>query len=232
MGAGKVQKSIVEQTLQILSLNFTNIRLFPVIDPRSEHANRMFDLMKSLPTRFAGFGIYPNIGYTADDYRLERFWKWANDNDKAVIIHCTDTTPVYYRGSDLDKLLEPIKNLFFYEHHKSKKLRCGNFCHPYFGIQMARKYTNVNVSFAHAGGSNNHFWQFINRATTSFKNVYFDTSSTVKNKKQFNDLYCQVNAPEKMLCGYDWFMSTINIEQDLTNIYMDFMPNIKNFLRE
>ena len=232
MGAGSVQKDIYTQTTQILDLGFKNIRLFPVIDPRSKQRDAMLKLMWDNPKSFAGFGIYPNIGYTADDYRLREFWEWAEANSKSVMIHTTDTSPVYYRGKDLETLLQPIKHYFFFNDVKCKKLRCGNFCHPYFGIEQAKKYTNVNVSFCHAGGSNKEFWSYINNSSKSFKNVYFDTSSTIKTKEEFFALVDATKNTDKILVGYDWFMSTLELEDEMRSIFVPYMTNTANFLRE
>lgn len=229
MGAGNVKVTLLEQlsTLLLLKIEYPQLILFPVIDPRNKDLDEIYKTMRKCIGKLGGFGFYPNIGYTLLDKRLDKFFGLLNDNKKACIIHTTDTTPVYYKGNDLRKLLQPLKKYFFYKEYRNNKKACGNFCHPHFVVERAKIYTDTNFVFAHFGGDNMTFRGYILKIIQSFENCYADDSSTFEENTV--DLIKYRNDPKickKILGGSDWYMNSLaKKSEQLTIINKEFAYN-------
>ena len=118
MGAGKPKKPFDQQMLELHELKTNRpekIHPFLFIDPRRKKAgiknffeyNIVGDHVK--PTDdcfvkeymedklFAGFKIYPALGYFPFDERLLPLWKYAADNCIPIMTHCIRGV-IYYRG--------------------------------------------------------------------------------------------------------------------------------------
>lgn len=235
MGAGEVEKGILEQfgELLLLKKKYPQLILFPVIDPRNEDLETIYMVMKNHIDKIGGFGFYPNIGYTIMDERLDKFFSLLNIYKKACIIHTTDTTPVYYRGSDLEKLLDPLRKYFFFNKTSNKKLACGNFCHPHFVTERAKQYQNINFSIAHFGGVNKSMRFYTLKAIEQYENIYADVSYTFENDVE--DLKQYLTIPKinrKILPGRDFYMNTlIKSNGQLARINNNLQENAKKWLR-
>jgi len=235
MGAGNVKVSLIKQLYTLLRLkkDYPQLILFPVIDPRNKEIDSIYHVMSAHINEIGGFGFYPNIGYTLEDERLDRFFELLNDNKKSCIIHCTDTTPVYYKGNDLQKLIYPLRKYYFFKDSKSKKELCGNFGHPSFIVQRAIKYKNINFSAAHFGGENKSWRSYLINVIENHSNIFVDTSFTFEtDSTQLEEYILNPRINRKILPGRDWYMNiTENCTSNIASINKKLQKNVENWLR-
>lgn len=235
MGAGKVEKTILQQFYELLELKkeYPQLLLYPVIDPRNENLSSIYNTMVAHIKDIAGFGFYPNIGYTVTDWRLDKFFELLDSYGKSCIIHCTNTSPVYYKGKKLESLLRHLKSYYFYKDSNDTKELCGNFMHPYFTIERAIKHRNVNFNLAHFGGEDKYIRELVLNAIEFIDNIYADISSTFEN--DCSDLEKYIKNPKlnkKILPGRDWYMSVIlKNNPRMKGIENKLQENAKKFLR-
>lgn len=118
MDAGKISKEgdYENQMLQLKSIKNNHPEALPFIfiDPRRDNVGYQ-DFMKWRPDndkviledcfikkyiedeKFAGFKIYPALGYFPFDEKLLALWKYAADNGIPIMTHCIRGT-IFYRG--------------------------------------------------------------------------------------------------------------------------------------
>jgi hypothetical protein len=232
MGAGKVKKNFIKQVAEFLELvkDRDSIRVLLMVDPRVPYINELYNLYASRINEFAGIKIYPNIGYSITDTRLKRFFDVSEN--KVVTVHCTDSTPVFYKGDDLQRLLEPIKHYHFYKDSKNRRELCANFAYPHLTMIVAQQYPKINFNLAHFGGNNKEWIRCIIKGANNLNNVYYDISSTYKTKEDYQSLIIT----DKTLYGNDWDMSLLNKSEDIENCLgivklRKLENNYKNFLK-
>lgn len=120
MDAGKVKPSgnyqtQMEKLKKIKQKNPNTIHPFVFVDPRREHVGSS-DFFKWKnnngeviledcfikdyieKANFAGFKIYPALGYFPFDEKLLPLWKYAADNSLPIMTHCIRGT-IFYRGN-------------------------------------------------------------------------------------------------------------------------------------
>ncbi|MEO7922323.1 MAG: hypothetical protein ABIR30_01460 [Chitinophagaceae bacterium] len=117
MGAGKPGRPYHEQMEMLASIKKNHpgdIYPFLFVDPRRTHAGgKLFFSYKVINQKvvledcfvkdfieskdFAGFKIYPALGYFPFDERLLPIWKYAADNGIPIMTHCIRGV-IYYRG--------------------------------------------------------------------------------------------------------------------------------------
>lgn len=207
MGAGNIEKTIYKQTLELIKLKKEfDILLFVMVDPRRKDIDYLYKFIKLHLKNIAGLAFYPNIGYTVNDSRLDRFYELIKG--KAVMIHCTDSTPVYYQGNDLKELLKPIRNNFYFVESRKRKELCGNFAHPHFISLVAEKYRDVNFNVCHFGGTNQSWRNWVLMLIKQ-PNIYTDVSYTFEANQDKLNKYLKTALKEKILPGDDFYMNSI-----------------------
>jgi predicted TIM-barrel fold metal-dependent hydrolase len=120
MDAGKVKPSgnyqtQMEKLKKIKQKNPNTIHPFVFVDPRREHVgyadffkwknNNGEVILEDCfvkdyieKANFAGFKIYPALGYFPFDEKLLPLWKYAADNNLPIMTHCIRGT-IFYRGN-------------------------------------------------------------------------------------------------------------------------------------
>lgn len=123
MDAGNLKKEgsyeVQMNELKSLKKNHPEVHPFVFVDPRREHVGyKEFFKWKAENNKvvledcfikeymeqenFAGFKIYPALGYFPFDEKLLALWKYAADNGIPIMTHCIRGT-IFYRGTKKDE---------------------------------------------------------------------------------------------------------------------------------
>lgn len=231
--AGKVNRKYEDQLKELVALKQAgeDILIYFFAEPRDPEN---FDLLLKYEKYIAGLKMYPNWGYFPYDSRLDKYYKWCEDNNKSVVFHCTPETPIYYRGKDLEYLL----NEGFYQYNKdwSNKRKCGHFADPRGVVYVAKKYSKVLMSMAHMGSKEEvlkyakyekSWTHTILEACKTLPNVYTDISFCSYDDKVLSIVKKLMQDPilkYKILYGSDFYMNSVFKEQK------EFYENVKDII--
>lgn len=244
MKAGKVELSFEEQLEQLSKIkrnpDFKDV-ILPFIFVHPERKN-IFDLVQYYieEENFSGLKIYPPLGYYPFDSRLDKVYKYAEDNKIPVITHCS-RGGVFYKGNITDDMkIHPItgKDVF----KKRKKFFTDCYTDPDNYNHLLEKFPKLKINLAHFGGGDEwekyltvswsegdeeSWFSKVKNLILQYDNVYTDISYTLCNPKYFNLLKVTLQEEKlrnKILYGSDFYM----LEQELTE--RDFSINLRGFL--
>jgi len=181
MGAGKLKIGYRQQLDDLIGVKkrFPNTCLpFVFIDPRMGTSEQNYAFVKEyIDKGFVGIKLYPSLGYYPFDYRLEKVYKFAEENEIPIMTHCS-TTGIYYKDSDniphefthpesfnkqSNSYFDPSKpRSYFYPYNTAirKKKRndvfTDNFLQPENYIDVLKKFPSLKLCFAHFGLDNEH----------------------------------------------------------------------------
>lgn len=140
MNAGKCKPGFgfidqLDQLAAIKALPQWQNRLFAfmAVDPRRPG---LLELVKHyvLDCGFSGIKLYPPLGYSPLDERLEAVWAWASANDIPVMTHCSRSGPVHLKG------------------RAYSKAKGDAWTAPENYVPLLERYPNLRICFAHFGG--------------------------------------------------------------------------------
>jgi predicted TIM-barrel fold metal-dependent hydrolase len=156
MEAGKVPKDLPVQLDELAEIKRQypdNILPFIAVDPRRPG---IADMVKKYVEEhdFAGIKLYPPLGYYPFDSRLDDVYEYAQARQLPIISHCAGGV-VYYRGRITDDMLDhPLADEWnLASKRKKNKEFCKFFAHPENYRYVLKKYPDLKICLAHAGGS-------------------------------------------------------------------------------
>jgi predicted TIM-barrel fold metal-dependent hydrolase len=177
IGCGKCERSHSEQLEEMIRMKEIfkdHVKIFMMIDPCEPNIISHFH---KYAHHFDGYKYYPPVSGTINN-EVVRFF--LEKNPKPIIIHSTDTSPIY--------------------NHKWKKKVAQSFANPMYAVPLIAHFPNVTFVFAHFGGRN-----YINQVTDickSYSNAYTDISYTYANDKELVRKHFNL-IPDKVLWGTD-----------------------------
>ena len=235
MGAGKAEQDYLTQLEQVAQLKQKyGEQIFPfmAIDPRRPGllalAHKYVDL------GFAGFKLYPPLGYYPFDERLDEVYAFAEAEGLPVITHCSPGG-IYWRGK-----ITPAMRI----HPKTGESLKGrnnaefgrNFSNPANYEEILKKFPKLKICLAHFGGGEEWDKYLENRwppaevqrkldgkdvrrpiswITTivelmeSYENLYADIAYTAHSERFLPLVRVLLNTPklrQKILYGSDCYM--------------------------
>lgn len=208
MGAGKCSRRYEEQIESAIRLKKKHngrVKISMMLDPNRPN---LYDLVCRYHKDIDIWKLYPTWYYVTDP-RLRRIF---NNFPKPVIVHCTNTSPVHWEGSrsELKKKLE--HNRDEYKVFRSKKWNCQFFSHPKYVFKMSLMYPNINWSWAHAGGHDNEYRDYI--LSKLGGNLYADDSFTYTNEVEIKKLVSILPYYENLMHGSDFFMTKVKTDYE------------------
>ncbi|MDA3816764.1 MAG: amidohydrolase family protein [Prolixibacteraceae bacterium] len=177
IGCGKCERSHAEQLEEMIRMKKLfagQVKNFMMLDPNDPNILR--DVAK-YHTYMDGWKYYPPVSGTINN-RLVNYV--LAKHPKPIIIHTTDTSPIY--------------------NHKWDKSKAQSFANPCYTVPLLSRYPKVTFIFAHFGGRN-----YINKVTDiskSYPNAYTDISYTYANDKEMVRKHFNL-IPDKGLWGTD-----------------------------
>jgi predicted TIM-barrel fold metal-dependent hydrolase len=216
MGAGFVEKDYIDQLKEAIEIKrkHKNMMLSIMIDPRANDLEELYTFCYENGQYIDALKMYPLVGYTVNDRRLDNFYELCDLYGWPVIVHGTPENAVHCRNRKEVKRTMPT-NFPGYVKSWKLKTKCGNYAHPYHIIQAAKKHPNINFDIAHFHGG----WmpEIIN-GMQECKNLYSDISFT------FNSASSQIRLrelmfdfpilKERLLFGDDSYMILTEDEQN------------------
>lgn len=218
MGAGKPKKPYLEQVKEVIEIakEDSNVLPFIMVDPYSKNINELYYLIVENIDIIAGIKYYPTMScHTVLDYRLTKF----NKLGLPITVHCTPTSPVYYKGNDYK---QRTPNFPSFKHSYKRKDYIANVAHPYFCIKLA-SHINNNINMAHFGGvpewkdyiKRNIIVSHVNGRTNLFTDVSF---TYYENQEELNNILDGKITRKYVLYGDDEFMiETVTKEHAFVN---------------
>jgi predicted TIM-barrel fold metal-dependent hydrolase len=154
MGAGNIKEGFLHQIKDLSELKKKYAeRLYPFIaaDPRRPG---IFKLVREYIEvhQFAGIKIYPSLGFFPFDDRLEDIYKYAEDNQIPITVHCSPDVMVCWRGRLMERWfihpktgekLQPAPNRKFMSY----------MTHPANYYWVFDKHPHLKLNFGHFGGA-------------------------------------------------------------------------------
>lgn len=206
MNAGKPEQPFTDQLNEAIRLKRKygkdKVKVFMYLDP---NRHDLWNAVKLYEPFIDGYKLYPPlIGKILNHFvRLNRI---LTDFPKPVIIHSTNTTPIYNR--------------------KFKKKEANSWANPKYAITLIEANQNIKFDLAHLGGENYH--NQVMQMCIDYKNVYTDISYTFKDNEKMLDGFMNY-CPKKVLFGTDSYLIK---KHDFYNApYMDLIQkNNKVFL--
>jgi predicted TIM-barrel fold metal-dependent hydrolase len=234
MKAGKVKKDyeeLIKETIQLKKDGYKVLISF-MVDPREER-NEYF--LNTYGEYFDCIKMYPLLGYFPYDKRLDPIYDWCEKNNKPVIFHCSQKNPVYYRGKDIDELLNGC--IFPIVHGIGNKNKVKNFNDIRGIIHVARNRPNINIDVAHfcshieimkyINGDDSSWTKLLLDAAKELPNLYMDSSFAIKDIKTRKFLRGVLSDPilcKKVLFGTDGYMNKTTASPFV------YYPGIKNYI--
>lgn len=203
MGAGKVKRHFEEQLDELIALKAQgyNIYIYMHLDPKRLN---LVNLVEHYHDKIDGYKLYPPIsGYPTHPTIVSIINKYP----KPVISHCTDTSPIYYKGDDLEEMIDWTH---WTARRGSRQEMCQSFSHPYWLAELSKLIPPwVPVSAAHAGGSNPRLRQFVYKYCRLYPNMFADDCFTNQDPNIRKEV--RENMPSgKRLGGTDDYMTDPN----------------------
>jgi len=203
---------------------------FVMIDPNRANCVELFkNAIEKL--NYKGLKLYCNLGYYPTDSRLTPIYEYCNLHRLPIITHCTPNNPVYYNGSR-SQLLERLGlDELPYSKYRDNIQIFGN---PYNYESILKNYPNVNICFAHFGGSDNvdayiknrdlrNWHTYILDLLENYSNAYTDISYTLFDEGLVSylvELMSNDKYKDKILGGSDYYMNqTVGNESYVLNKY-------------
>lgn len=219
MCAGKVRMDYFDQLNELVELKkeFPQMLISVMVDPRSKHLDDLKWWMLYNSDSISGVKIYPLVGYTTNDERLYPFYEMCEKYDWTVTVHGSPKNAVYLRdGKEMRKTLP--KDFPYYEKKRTKKNKARNYAHPYWTVQAAEAFPNVNFNIAHFAP---YYRDYIISEIKEHNNIYTDISFTYNEAKEVEQLVDILKAnPEILpfvLYGTDYYMIET---QDIGNPFL------------
>jgi predicted TIM-barrel fold metal-dependent hydrolase len=210
MGAGKVPRQYTEQLIELIELRDeypNNIIPFIHIDCRRDDYEYLVSW--AISNGFRGVKLYPPIGVFPFDSRHDYIFEYCEKNNIPIFAHCTDGSPVHYRGSkkELKKLLSQSKVPIDYS--LSQKELCNYFTHPDNYRDILKKHPKLNISLCHFGRGNE--WdKIILDMMEEYDNLWVDISYSMSNEENWApfkiNLITNPKLRERCCMGSDYFM--------------------------
>lgn len=218
MGAGKCSRDYDDQIAAAVHLKKQNpgrVKIFMMLDPNRPN---LMELVKKWHTHIDGWKLYPTWYYVTD-IRLRPIF---NAYPKPVVVHCTNTSPVYFQGSRNALKRKLGENAYKYKTLKSKKWNCQFFSHPSYVYEMSIRYPNINWSCEHMGGTDKVLQDYILERLGG--NFYTGDAFTFTTDEEIKQLVPIVEEHSNIMHGTDYFMTLVKgeyIEQIRSyNMYM------------
>ena len=215
MGAGEVSRPYEEQIQEAIFLKKKyagRVKVFVMLDPNRPN---LIDLIKKYNADIDGYKLYPTW-YFVTDYRLRPIF---DSFPKPVVVHCTDTSTVFWQGSR-DKLKLDLGEQ--YKWCKSKKENCAIYSHPKHVYYMTQLYTNIAWSCAHYGGENEEYKAYIRKRLGG--NFFTDDSYTYDTAKENIQLNEEIEENVNIMHGTDYYMT--KMEGDYETIVGNYEYNV------
>lgn len=231
MGAGIVKKTFGEvcRDLENLRQKFpANVLPFLHYDCRSGSAKALFDYYvvgnerEKESGKWFGVKMYNSLGTFPQDERHDYIYKKLIELNKPVIAHCTYSNPIHFRGKEKElKVLLGDR----YSKDASRKENCNKFTDPLNWEIVAKKYPELRINLAHAGGHDawvawsknphdkSNLLNIILGVMQRNPNIYIDISFTLNDLKLLPVLYKLMTRDEyafvrdRILFGSDWYMN-------------------------
>lgn len=151
MEAGKAEQDYLTQLAQMTDLKqkYGDIALpFMAIDPRRPG---LLDLTrKHIDLGYAGFKLYPPLGYFPFDERLDEVYAYAEAEGLPVITHCSPGG-IFWGGKITPELrIHPKTGQRLEGRNNAEFAR--NFSHPSNYQYVLEKFPNLKICLAHFGG--------------------------------------------------------------------------------
>jgi len=220
MGAGFVQKDYIDQLKEALEVKkkHKSMMLSVMIDPRAHDLDELYRFYYDNHAYIDALKMYPLVGYTVIDNRLDRFYELCDLFGWPVIVHGTPENAVHCKNRKEVKRTMP-RGFSGYKKSRRLKVMCGNYAHPYHIIQAAKAHPNINFNIAHFHGG----WrkEIIN-GMIECDNLYSDISFTFRNKSS-QEMLIELVAKfpilmDRLLFGDDMYMI---LTEDEENEFVD-----------
>lgn len=205
--AGEVPVSYEKQLDELIALKEQGypIKIFMHLDNRRP---KLLELAAKYASKVDGWKLYPPLSGYPDDYIILYILDYY---PKEVVIHCTDTSPIFYHGY--------VRN-----YGGSQKDNCQRFLDMNHIERLIKRYPETNFNLCHGGGGNNVMRLQIISLCQRYANCYTE-SSYESNKEYFNEIYSKI--PTKALFGTDAIMC-----DDFELPHMDILQeNNRRFLK-
>ncbi len=209
MGSGKVPQDIDAQHKELAKLTKAAkgaIIPFAAIDPRRANLNTVLNNLITGKgydgVKFAGFKLYPPLGYKPGNKELEPVFEFANEHSLPITAHCS-------RGG--------------VRHSDFKKKDANKFSDPHNYVKVLEKYPKMRLCLAHFGGeeewrkylehpSKGDNWLYrIRQMMLAHKNLYADISYSIfsyeDNAPILKVLLQDKTIRERVLFGSDYYMA-------------------------
>lgn len=248
MGAGDAILNYPSQLYQVIQIKRKcpdRFLPFISIDPRRGTASSLLEFLKKHMEElgFCGIKLYPSLGFFPFDQRLNEVYKYAQDKQIPIIMHCTKGG-IFYRGKTYtsDQLRptnlnsKPLKQYDFSENYKMKNHEFRDiFLNPENFLEVLEVYNKLKICFAHYGDCDEVVGSKIKKEDSwyntirnllcnpKYPNVYTDISYTLSDKKVFDLLLADIRDSainKKILFGTDFFMTMREKRED--DLYNDF----------
>ena len=175
-GAGDVKRDYRRQLDELISLKTKyNIKIFMHLEPKRDNFWELVDYYQFFVD---GWKLYPPVSGYPTDHDIQAVLK---KYPKPVTAHCTDTSPIYYKGEDIDLMID-------WSHWTarggSQKDKCQSFSHPYWLAVLAKSNPQVSINAAHGGGKNPKLRDYVKKYCREIPNFYTDCSFTFGDPKE------------------------------------------------
>jgi len=223
MGAGRCKRTYYEGLKALDELRDVYPRILPfyMADCRDENMNSFFDHFL-LQKAWTGVKAYPPLGTFPQDERYNYVYEKCQELGIPIMAHCTYGSPVHFKGKkkELKKLLGSQ-----YDKKLSKKDNCSKFTNPLNWAIVAKRYPDLKICLAHAGGSEqwkewlsrpgdkDNLLNEIIEIMREYPNIYTDISFTANKDFAVDVLYTLLTEPKfkfihnRILFGSDWYMN-------------------------
>lgn len=233
VGAGKPSVSYEEQiegVVNLIKIGYP-IHMYLHIDARRPD---YFELIKKYKKYITGIKMYNLMGYFPYDIRLSPLYNWCSDNGKPIIFHCSPENINYYRGDDIDRILN--NSHYPLTKGKNNREKSSNFNNPLGIIEVAKEYGEVNMMISHLCGIEEvrkyivgeKSWTTIGiQGCLENKNVFLDTSFVACEPAIYKliDLLLETPIIEDKLCYGDDFDPNKSVA-----FQENYYPGLKNNL--
>ena len=232
MGAGKPPKDINDQHNELEQLakkNPESLLPFFAIDPRrynGEKGQAALDaeLRKRFPADlnnriFRGIKLYPPLGYSPKDHRLEAMWAYCNEHNVPVLSHCS-RGGVHRRGAsqaEVDRNTDPDNYLLLLDKYKNLRICLAHFggdddWEAYFEKPESRIEVDLDDTYDKRKSMNwvSKILQIIE--SRRYPGLYTDISYTIFSTQKFLPAISVIlknssNVRAKTLFGSDYYMT-------------------------
>jgi uncharacterized protein len=250
MGAGELDVNYEQQLddlLQVRAKNPNECLPFVFIDPRMGTAqqNRAF-VEKYLNRGFVGIKLYPSLGYYPYDPRLEEVYRFAEEKEVPIMVHCSKGG-IFYNGEELEyEHLHPqtfnskFPPRISGDNKTPRDKFKDNFLQPYNYEAVLDKFPRLKICFAHYGGDSELELQIKNKPNwyaelkdlmKRYENVYVDISYTLHEAKYREKFLNDLSDPvlrNRIMYGTDFFMTLREDNVTERDLYTDTLKHFGN----